>query len=75
MIKISKEERDSIVAVMQNKFEEFKVNNSWAQDGFFFGSTHYDEYYWQDLLDTIEICKRALEVYDSHSSIYYKSSW
>ena len=46
-----------------------------TQDGFFFGSTHYDEYYWQDLLYTIEICKRALEVYDSHSSIYYKSSW
>ena len=30
MIKISEEERESIVAVMQNKFEEFKVNNSWG---------------------------------------------
>lgn len=148
MIKISEEERAAIVSVMQDKFEQFKVNNSWGltdemedncqeayvskeqleelkslcekiinstklvpgkvhngtsykgneviehwedgmvledstmaeeflptQDGFFFGGTHYDEYYWQDLLDTIEICKRALEVYDSHSSIYYKSSW
>ena len=46
-----------------------------TQSGFFFGSTNYDEYYWQDLLDTIEICNRALEAYDSHSGIYYQSSW
>ena len=46
-----------------------------TQSGFFFGGTNYDEYYWQDLLDTIEICNKALEVYDSHSSIYYQSSW
>lgn len=46
-----------------------------TQHGFFFGGTNYDEYYWQDLVDTVEICKNALEVYDSNSSIYYQSSW
>lgn len=46
-----------------------------TQRGFFFGSTKYDEYYWQDLLDTIEICQNALDMYDEDSEIYYESSW
>lgn len=46
-----------------------------TQKGFFFGSTQYDEYYWQDLLNTIEICQSALDMYDGDTEIYYQSSW
>lgn len=34
-----------------------------------------DEYYWRDLLDTIEICQFALDNYDEDTEIYYESSW
>ena len=44
--------------------------------GFFFGNTEYDEYYVQDIEDTIEICKKALETTDFETQmIFYVSSW
>jgi hypothetical protein len=47
-----------------------------TQEGFFFGSTEYDEFYLQDLRDTIEIVNRvlsdpALKGWDFE----YRSSW
>lgn len=44
--------------------------------GFFFGSTEYDEYYFQDIEDTIEILGRVLEDTDFEKEIvFYRSSW
>ena len=42
-----------------------------SQSGFFFGDTEYDEYYFQDLKDTIEIIDRLKDGGD----YYYQSSW
>ena len=45
-------------------------------DGFFFGSTDYDEYYLQDIQETIGMLDTVLEETDfSVYSIYYTSSW
>lgn len=46
-----------------------------TESGFFFGSTEYDEYYFQDIEDTVKICDRALELMASRWSIEYQSSW
>jgi hypothetical protein len=43
--------------------------------GFFFGSTEYDEYYLEDIRNTIEICEKALAENDDCSDFYYSSSW
>ena len=43
-------------------------------EGFFFGSTEYDEYYYSDLEDTVEIINNALSMGD-HWDFYYQSSW
>lgn len=44
--------------------------------GFFFGSTEYDEYYIQDIENTIEIIKKVLATTDFETqAIYYVSSW
>lgn len=40
--------------------------------GFFFGSTQYDEYYFQDVKDTIKILK---ELVKEGGDFYYQSSW
>ena len=45
--------------------------------GFFFGSTDIDEYYYQDLEDTVAIIDNALKEYKTYPnlSFYYQSSW
>lgn len=45
-----------------------------SQEGFFFGSTDYDEWYFQDLSDTVEMLKAALAL-DNDLDFYYQSSW
>jgi hypothetical protein len=42
--------------------------------GFFFGGTTYDEYYYSDVAETIEILEKLLEE-DSDSDYYYRASW
>lgn len=46
-----------------------------TQPGFFFGSTDYDEWYFQDLDYTIERLTELLAMDNSESSFYYTSSW
>lgn len=44
-----------------------------TQAGFFFGSTAYDEWYIEDINNTIAICEEALK--DKEADYYYQSSW
>ena len=51
-------------------------------DGFFFGSTEYDDYYFGDLEQTVEIiepvlkfAKHKLEIKDYAWEVYYQASW
>jgi hypothetical protein len=47
-----------------------------TQSGFFFGSTHYDEYYHEDIINTIEILERAKVMNTKPGyEIEYHSSW
>ena len=43
-------------------------------EGFFFGSTNKDEYYYQDLRDTIAGLNEVLKMPNSYC-FYYRSSW
>ena len=61
MIKISEEERDSIVAVMQNKFEEFKVNGSWGL------TDEMEDNYKEGVIDLLD---SLVAVFGSYQSIY-----
>ena len=45
-----------------------------TQSGFFFGGTEYDEYYYSDLTDTIEIAKACLAM-PPEWDFSYQSSW
>ena len=47
-----------------------------TQSGFFFGSTNYDEWYLDDIRNTIEILSEVLENTDFETEIiFYNSSW
>lgn len=43
-------------------------------DGFFFGGTEYDEWYFQDTQDTVEMLEHALTL-GNDLDFYYSSSW
>jgi hypothetical protein len=45
-----------------------------TRSGFFFGGLEYDEWYYQDIEKTIEICNRALNEPDCDNFIY-QASW
>jgi hypothetical protein len=45
-------------------------------NGFFFGGTEYDEYYYDDLKNTIEMLEKVLKMSTfDHFDFYYHSSW
>jgi hypothetical protein len=45
-------------------------------EGFFFGSTDVDEYYWADIMDTIKQLQPIIDRPDFEKlSFYYQSSW
>ena len=47
-----------------------------TRGGFFFGSTDYDEYYMEDIVDTFELCERLLKETDfNNEMLFYVSSW
>ncbi len=46
-----------------------------TQSGFFFGSVEYDDWYIEDVQDTIKIIKRALSLDSKLIDFYYRSSW
>jgi hypothetical protein len=45
-----------------------------TSEGFFFGSTDYDEWYFSDLADTVDILETCLAMEDCWD-FYYQSSW
>ena len=48
-----------------------------TQSGFFFGSTEYDDWYFQDLENTVKTLEKIVSQVESHSDwyIYYRASW
>lgn len=45
-------------------------------DGFFFGSQEYNNYYLEDIKETIDILSEVLETVDfENEEVYYTSSW
>ena len=46
-----------------------------STSGFFFGSTEYDDYYFGDLMTTIDLLDKALVRVPNAWDFYYQSSW
>jgi hypothetical protein len=74
---------DILKFIMDNmKLEQEKIGTTLVSDdplqptsGFFFGSTEKDEWYYNDLLETIDIIDNALS-YDSEQwEVIYQASW
>jgi len=75
--------RDLCKNVVKYKNDEFNDDNLPTSSGFFFGSTEYDEYFYEDCKDTIKIIDTILkeeEIVSNTKGIYngeyyYQASW
>lgn len=71
-----KELYDLCKDVLENGTQEYADKYLPTNEGFFFGSCDYDEYYWQDLKDTIRIIDEIMADDPDLSGDYtYQSSW
>jgi hypothetical protein len=72
---------DTCRAVLASRGTANELSNARAllpsQGGFFFGSTDYDDYYFQDIEDTVKGLEEILgnEEITKHWEFYYRSSW
>jgi hypothetical protein len=73
---VTKEHLESLLDTLR------KVNDDTASElfptgrGFFFGSTDYDEWYFQDVKETIDLFERTLLEFDfDEEELWYYSSW
>lgn len=60
-------------SALENKGNEHNVLPTLG--GFFFGSTEYDQYYYQDLKDTIKGLEKVLKLDKVKWDFYYRASW
>jgi hypothetical protein len=63
--------RDSCQEVLNNK----NVGLLPTEEGFFFGSTDYDEYYFKELQDTVDGLEKVLKLDTGKWDFYYRASW
>lgn len=75
--RVTRDKLEQLKKICSEVIEEKDPSKLPTQSGFFFGSTSYDECYYQDLHDTIEYCDKALKRMndDEHFRVYYRSSW
>ena len=64
---------DNCKLVLMNREEASNLLPT--QEGFFFGSYEYDEYYFGDLQDTIDQLEKILNEYPEDWDFKYQSSW
>ena len=57
------------------KIEALAEDSLPTTDGFFFGSTEYDEWYWNDIENTVVGLDNALETFGDGWHFHYQSSW
>jgi len=73
---VSKEKLEELLNTCTLAITNKNPNLLPPQAGFFFGSTDIDEWYWQDLMNTINQIQRVLKLSEkSKLSFYYTSSW
>lgn len=65
--------RDLCKKVSENK--DLAPTELPTESGFFFGNTEYDDWYYQDLAETIEIIDKALTLDQAQWDFEYHSSW
>lgn len=67
--------RNLCAKLCKKKSEVLAEDQLPTAEGFFFGDTNYDEWYWNDVENTVKGIDKALETFDENWSFYYQASW
>ena len=73
---VSHEKLESLLSVCRHALLDMNVNALMPVEGFFFGGTEIDEYYWDEIRRTIKVLDKIIKNPKyQHLSFYYTSSW
>lgn len=73
---VAKEDLEELLkvceSVIEHKSEQYSASVLPVTSGFFFGSNEYDDYYYEDVSDTIDVLKEILENvdFDNYDVVY-----
>lgn len=75
--KISKEDIDNLLDTCKQVLEDHSLAEKLlpVTEGFFFGSYEYDEYYFEQIKETVEICERVLKEFDFNTNYLIYDEW
>lgn len=73
---VSKEKLEELVKTLEELQKTKNTELLPTQDGFFFGSTDYDERYWSHVEDTIQTLSEILKNFDfENDQLLYSANW
>lgn len=73
---IQREKLEEFLALLKSLTVENCEQKLPTQSGFFFGSTEYDEGYWEDVNDAISQIEKLLDETDFiNDNLWYRASW
>jgi hypothetical protein len=76
---VSKQQLEELLSTLKEIDSSNEIStaeeNLPTQSGFFFGGTEYDEYYFEEVKETIETLESLLSEENSDASYFYCSSW
>ena len=67
--------RETCIAVLDAHTEEKAMELLPPAEGFFFGSTGIDDWYWSNLEETVELLNKALAESVDDAMFEYQASW
>lgn len=73
---VSREKLNNLLSTCQEALKKKDPSLLPPREGFFFGGTDIDEWYWSDIKETISKLKRVVDLPDFEDlTFYYQSSW
>ena len=77
---VSKFELNEFIQVCKDVYnhkgdEDYATENLPTTSGFFFGSTEYDDWYWNDVKDCIKQMEKLYKKLDDEDSVLWSFSW
>lgn len=72
---VSREKLEELLSYCRQALETKDAEILSPVGGFFFGSTEIDEYYWNDIEQTVIGLEKALTLPEKEYEFYYQASW
>lgn len=75
--KVSKGNVENLLGTCKQVLEDHSLTEKLlpVTEGFFFGSYEYDEYYFEQIKETVEICERVLKEFDFNTNYLIYDEW